>query len=531
MIVKRLIRPFIILLISLTAIAAHAVQLHSSPVQHEASSEALAQLVNDLRLQPFTELHHLVVVKNGRVVTELHATPYRATDPHNQFSASKMLTALAVGLTVQDGNLSLDDKVGDITVRHLLTMTSGKQVTQIRDTSDNWVESWLALPGTTPGKTFAYDTMNSFVLSAIVQRATGSTILELLNERIFQPMGINDVEWEQSPDGISTGGWGVRCSTVTMAMLGQLVLQRGQWDGEQLIDAQWIDAMTHDQLEAMGIKLTHTDDYNHGYGYQMWLNARPGTMRAQGNFGQLVYISPADSLVIAVNAATSDQLAILRVVQRDASLLSSNRATNKSLPNNLLALPFPQGQSWSYDSDTLLVTLASNKHGIQSLELRRDGARTWLDICKDDGTSERVALGYSHWEYNQLAGTPPYNIGAKNRFSGMEAGFHVAGAYAWQLGKLVVKLHYVDWYSALELAIDLNTGQVTLTDNTAANHPEVIPCELASNDAQAASPMCRTIWIAAWVALLAIVLVVAIVLAVRCMIGTHRKFGLGRHAR
>ena len=531
MIVKRLIRPFIILLISLTAIAAHAVQLHSSPVQHEASSEALAQLVNDLRLQPFTELHHLVVVKNGHVVTELHATPYRATDPHNQFSASKMLTALAVGLAVQDGNLSLDDKVGDITVRHLLTMTSGKQVTQIRDTSDNWVESWLALPGTAPGKTFAYDTMNSFVLSAIVQRATGSTILELLNKRIFQPMGINDVEWEQSPDGISTGGWGVRCSTVTMAMLGQLVLQRGQWGGEQLIDAQWIDAMTHDQLEAMGIKLTHTDDYNHGYGYQMWLNARLGTVRAQGNFGQLVYISPADSLVIAVNAATSDQLAILRVVQRDASLLSSNRATNKSLPSNLLAMPFPQGQSWSYDSDTLLVTLASNKHGIQSLELRRDSVRTWLDICKDDGTSEHIALGYNHWEYSQLAGTPPYNIGAKNRFSGMESGFHVAGAYAWRQGKLVVKLYYVDWYSALELAIDLNTGQVTLTDNTAANHPEVIPCELASNDAQAASPMCRTIWIAAWVALLAIMLLIAMVLAVRCMIGTHRKFALGRHAR
>ena len=527
MIAKRLISPFIALLISLTTIVAQAI----SPVQSGIYDEALAQLVNDLRRQPFTELHHLVIVKGGHVVTELHATPYRANDSHNQFSASKMLTALAVGLAVQDGHLSVDDKVGDITVRHLLTMTSGKQVNaQMRDTSDNWMESWLALPGTTPGKTFAYDTMNAFVLSAIVQRATGRTMLELLNERILLPMGITDVEWEQSPDGINTGGWGVRCSTRTMAMLGQLLLQRGQWDGKQLVDAQWIDMMTHDQLQAIGITPTHTDDYNHGYGYQMWMNARPGTLRAQGNFGQLVFISPADSLVIAVNAAISDQLAILRVVQRDAPLLTSRKDTNLPLPNNLLALQLPQGQCWSHDSDTLLVTLASNNHGIQSLELRRDGARAWLDICKDDGTSERVALGYNHWEYSQLAGKPPYNIGAKNRFSGMETGFHVAGAYAWQLGQLEVQLHYVDWYSALTLTIDLNRGQATLTDNTAANHPEVIPCELVSNDEQAASPMCRTVWLVGWVALLAILLILAIVLAVRCMIGTRCKFGLGQHA-
>ena len=207
---KLFLRPLVVLWMALATLVVSAGLPRSATNRQGVGSEALMQLINDLRSQPFTELHHLVVVKNGNIITEIHAAPYRATDTHNQFSASKMLTALAVGLAVQDGKLSLDDKLGDISVRHLLTMTSGKQVnTQIRDTSDNWMESWLALPGTAPGKKFAYDTMSAFILSALVQRATGCTMLDYLRERIFQPMGITDVEWELSPDGINTGGWGV----------------------------------------------------------------------------------------------------------------------------------------------------------------------------------------------------------------------------------------------------------------------------------------------------------------------------------
>lgn len=513
-----------VLWMALAALVAQAGLPLSAPAQQGVSSEALAQLINDLQLLPFTELHHLVIVKNGNIITEQHAEPYRPNDAHNQFSTSKLLTALAVGLAVQDGKLSLDDKVGSITVRHLLTMTSGKQVdATIRDTSDDWVESWQDLPGTMPGKTFAYDTMSSFILSALVQRATGRTVLDLLRERVFEPMGVTDVEWEQSPNGINTGGWGVRCRTLTMAMLGQLVLQRGQWEGKQLIETQWVDKMTRDQLQAFGITPTRADDYHHGYGYLMWMNALPGTFRAQGNFGQLVFISPADSLVVAVNAATSNQLAILRVVQRDAPLLSSSKPTAMILPCNLLALPLPQGQCWSHDSDTLLVELAPNHYGIQSLELRRSGEHAWLDLCKDDGTSEHIALGYNHWEYGRLAGTPPYNVHAKNRFSGMDKGFSVAGAYAWQLGRrLIVQLHYVDWCSALTLAIDLGKCQATLTINTDANHPEVIPCELMNNDEQAICHVGRTAWIASCVALLVIMFAIAVSLAVRCRIGKER---------
>ena len=518
---KLFLRPLVVLWMALATLVVSAGLPRSATNRQGVGSEALMQLINDLRSQPFTELHHLVVVKNGNIITEIHAAPYRATDTHNQFSASKMLTALAVGLAVQDEKLSLDDKLGDISVRHLLTMTSGKQVnTQIRDTSDDWMKSWLALPGTAPGKKFAYDTMSAFILSAFVQRATGCTMLDFLRERIFQPMGITDVEWELSPDGINTGGWGVRCSTLSMAMLGQLVLQRGQWNGKQLIDAQWIDMMIQDQLPSLGIIPSHRDDYNHGYGFQMWLNAYPGTVRAQGNFGQLVYIVPADSLVIAVNAAATDQLAILRVVQRDAPLLSSRKATNLPLLNNLLALPLPQGKCWSQDSDTLLVTLASNKHGIQSLELRRDSTCAWLDICRDDGTSERISLGCNHWEYGRLAGTPPYNIGAKNRFSGMDKGFSVAGAYAWTMGhQLIIQLHYVDWYSALSILIDLHRGVATLTSNTSANRPEIVTCSVDVNDQQTTFHACRTAWIAGCVALLVILFVIAMGFAVRCMIG------------
>lgn len=458
---------------------------------------AAAQLITDLAGQPDTELHHLIMAKDGIVIAEFHSTPFRATDGHNQFSASKMLTALAVGLAVDDGLLALDDKVVDhlqdklpatvtpalqaITIKHLLTMTSGKRVaTDIRSFSNNWAKRWLALPGIEPGQKFAYDTMTPFMLSAIVQRATGRTMLSYLYDRILQPMGITDVEWEMSPDSINTGGWGVRCSTESMAMLGQLLLRRGVWHGQQLISADWIDRMTSDQLTPMGVDPGHGDNYKWGYGYLMWRCPWSTGYRAEGNLGQFVIVDTALKLVLAFNAAAPDQSRLLPVIRQSLQRLATqtvNPASQEQLDSlcQQMSLPLVSGQQWSGSHDYLRLELKDNYFDIKSIALSRQNGHALATLRHPDNTTDTLPLGYNQWLYAPLQGKPYYYIDARNRYSGMTQGFAAAGNYAWaSSSRLLAQIYYVDWYSGILLDIDLAQQQLTATANQSPQWHEPI---------------------------------------------------------
>lgn len=454
------------------------------------NANTIIQFLQDVTQMSEVELHHLIIVKDGYVITEVHADPYRASDPHNLFSASKMFTALAVGLAVDDGSLSLDDKVidyfpdkcldsimpemADITVRHLLTMTSGKQVkAQIRDNSDDWAASWLALPGTTPGKTFAYDTMTPFILSAIVQRATGSTILDLLQSRILQPMGITDVEWEQSPDGINTGGWGVRCSAETMAMLGQLLLQQGCWDDRQLISREWAVQMTTEQLSAMGIEPLHSGEYNCGYGYLMWRCSWDTGYRAEGNYGQYIIIDPSLNLVIVTCGTIPSQSRMLSPVKNFVQRLSQNNSDLGSSDQQALddlcqsiQMDKASGRLWNSIYPCAHLILSENLMNIKELYLQHHYGNGQIVIVDDTGCCDTLSLGYNEWLYTPMRGKPYYNIAAKNRFSGMDRGFTAAGNFAWpSTEEIEIRIHHVDWYSAMILVINFNENKLSFTYN------------------------------------------------------------------
>ena len=488
----------------------------ATATQANTNHNVASQLARDIRLLPYTELHHLVILHNGQIITDAHALPYRNIDPHNQYSACKMLTSLAVGLAVDDGKLHLDDRVIDLfpnqspldqwpeieamTVRNLLTMTSGKEVaTAIRDTSSNWVTAWLALPQHMPGRHMLYDTMTSFMLSAIVQQVTGRNILDLLNERILQPIGITDMEWEQSPDKINTGGWGLRCSTLSMAKIGLLMLQHGQWGGHQLISTQWIEQMTTDQLTQFGIEATHTDEFHDGYGYQMWLCALPGSYRAQGNLGQLILVYPSDQIVIAVNCATPYQGEVLRLAQRYAPQLASIAGPQ---PVSLPAFDM-NGHEWNGDS--MHIELPDNNHDIKTLDVVRCNKQLMLTIGYDDGKSEHIPVGYGQWVYSKLRHTPPYNIGAMNRFSGMFRGFSVAARYSCHIGdKIEIWLQFVDWGTGLRLMIDRKIGSVTIIENKSPNRPEVLSINKSPLDTRASSK-----W---WIVIFALIFVTLITL-------------------
>lgn len=237
----------------------------STPEAEGVNPVLISNLCHVLDSNPEVELHHLMILRHGKVISEMHAAPYRATDKHLLNSASKTVTGMAVGLAVEDKLLSIDDKVSkhlrdkmpaeltpaldSLTVRHLLMMAAGrKEDVSIFMGEDDWLTQWFKGDFAAVGKEFHYDSMVTHALAMIVCRLTGKSLMEYVQERIFTPLHITDADWELAPDGVEIAGWGLRLQTESEAKLGQLMLQGGEWNGKQLISKHWIQEMTKRQI-------------------------------------------------------------------------------------------------------------------------------------------------------------------------------------------------------------------------------------------------------------------------------------------
>lgn len=272
-------------------------------------------------------MHSFMLVRHGHVVAEAWWKPESATKPHVLWSLSKSFTSTAIGFAVAEGKLTVDDPVikffpedlpGEISenlramkVHDLLTMSTGHQnEVGLRD-KPNWVQAFLAHPVPhKPGTHFQYNTPATYMLSAIVQKVTGQTVLEYLKPRLFEPLGIVEARWDESPQGISIGGYGLFLKTEDIAKFGQLYLQKGVWDNKPLLPATWIETATSKQVS------NGTDpnrDWTQGYGYQFW-RCRHNVFRGDGKDGQFCIVLPEEDAVIAITANTGDMQGELNLV-------------------------------------------------------------------------------------------------------------------------------------------------------------------------------------------------------------------------
>lgn len=294
-----------------------------------------AQGVDPAAIKAFVEtankeidtLHSLMIVRHGQVVAEAWWKPEGPEKRHVLHSLSKSFTSTAVGLAVTEGKLSVDDPVlkffpedapadpspnlKAMRVRDLLTMSTGHQ-TEAKFTDDtSWVKSFLAQPVPhKPGTHFMYNTPATYMCSAIVQKVTGQTILDYLKPRLFDPLGIENPDWSTSPQGVSVGGWGLHIRTEDIAKFGQLYLQKGKWEGKQLIPESWIELAT---LRQVSNGSNPESDWDQGYGFQFW-RCRHKAFRGDGAFGQFCIVLPEHDAVIAITADTKDMQAELNVV-------------------------------------------------------------------------------------------------------------------------------------------------------------------------------------------------------------------------
>jgi CubicO group peptidase (beta-lactamase class C family) len=293
-------------------------------------------------------MHSFMIVRHGKVVSEGWWEPEGADKPHIMNSLTKSFTSTAIGLAIRDGKLSLDDRVlkffpedapkdpsdnlKAMTVRHLLTMTCGHE-SEAKTGGKPTAKQFLDNPVPhEPGTFFKYNTLGSYVLSAIVTKVTGQTTLEYLTRRLFEPLGINTPQWNTSAEGISIGGYGLYLRTEDIAKFGQLVLQKGNWNGKQLIPRDWIEQATSKQVSNAVENRTQGLDWQQGYGFQFW-QCQHDAVRGDGAGGQFCIVIPGLDVVIAITAQTRNMQGILDVVWE--SLLPAFH--DKALPDDSAA--------------------------------------------------------------------------------------------------------------------------------------------------------------------------------------------------
>lgn len=445
----------------------------SEPEAQGVSSAGIDSFLNAVSRSK-NEFHSFIFLRHGKAIAQGWWNPYAPDLRHSLYSCSKSFTSTAVGFAVSEKLLSVNDKVisffsgslpdsvktylAALTVKDLLTMSVGQDpdpTAQLAFSSDNWVKDFLALPiKSTPGSKFLYNSMATYMLSAIVQKVTGQKEVEYLKPRLFDPLGIKGIDWEANTQGVNTGGWGLRVKTEDLAKMGQLYLQKGMWNGKQILPKAWVEEATTFKIDqAPGVSQSKKDssDWMQGYCYQFW-RCRHNAFRADGAFGQYIIVMPDLDAVIAITSETPDMQDELNLVWKyllpamHQAALPSDQSAEKNLKEHLAALSLPP-LSNSINATTALsktFTVDKNDLNISSISLRSDG-KTCDFTLNVDTAKYTFKLASGEWLPGVTKMQGPYLLlNAKEDFSTLSP-YKVEGSFGWKDNNILqLKLRYIE---------------------------------------------------------------------------------------
>jgi CubicO group peptidase (beta-lactamase class C family) len=288
----------------------------STPEAQGVDSRKLLEMFQDIKAKGGSDLHSILIFKNGYLITESYLPPYHKETLHNVKSASKSILSALVGIALREKYVrSLDQKVSEfypeyvndplkkeITLRHLLTMTAGLAWSYDQETASPVspfnLETWKVVPmRDTPGEKFEYNTMLAHMMSAVLTKASGKSTKEFADSFLFKPLGITDVQWSKDNKGIYLGGAELFLRPRDMAKFGLLYLNKGVWNGQQVVPKEWVEESTSPQL-SIGPDLHYPMAIK--YGYWWWIPAQG--YQARGYNGQYIIVRPDLKMVVAVTS-------------------------------------------------------------------------------------------------------------------------------------------------------------------------------------------------------------------------------------
>lgn len=449
----------------------------STPEAEGVSSKAIITFLDSAATSRH-EFHSFMFLRHGKVIAEGWWKPYSPDLIHTLNSASKSFTATAVGLAIAEKKLSLDDKVisffpeylpdtvsanlAELKVKDLLSMTVGlgrEPSFAVITKDDSWVRTFLSMPVVNkPGTKYMYNSTASYMLSAIVQKVTGQKVIDYLTPRLFNPLGIEGGDWEVDPEGINTGGWGLRLKTEDLAKFGQLYLQKGKWNGKQILQEEWVDDATslkiYQRPEMTQSKRDSSNDSQQGYCYQFW-RARNNSYMANGASGQFVLVIPEKDAVVIFTAESNDMWGELDMAWKyfypalkDEKLPEDEKSLSE-LKQRIAALALPVPAKNSNDAIVQKVSgktfnLAENNKHIKSVTLQINNEECNLNM-KIDSSSYDLAFGSGVWKSGVTTKKGPSIFGPAGANQDGLPPFKVNGAFTWKDDKtLELTLRYIE---------------------------------------------------------------------------------------
>jgi len=447
----------------------------SNPEAQGVSSQSIIDFLDAIS-QSQNEFHSFMILRHGKIIAQGWWNPYRSDLKHTMYSVSKSFTASAIGFAIAEKKLSVNDKVisffpdelpdtvgpylAALRVKDLLSMSVGMQpdpTGEIGGNHDDWIKAFFKTPIINePGTKFLYNSAASFMLSAIVQKVTGKKTLDYLQLKLFNPLGITGLDWEVNPQGINTGGWGLRLKTEDMAKFGQLFLQKGMWNGKQILPQSWItEASTKkiDQDPNAPQAKKDSSDWLQGYCYQMW-RCRNNEYRGDGAFGQYIIVMPDKDAVVVITSETSNMQSELNLVWKyllpsfhDKPIPADNK-TQAILKEKIasLALPVAKAGSSVVESKISGKTFAidSVNSNLKSIHFEFKNGDCWLSL-KTDSVTHTIAFGKDKWIQAETTKWGPYLVSKLKGNRTNISSFRIAGNYNWKDEKtLELTLRYIE---------------------------------------------------------------------------------------
>ena len=453
----------------------------SSPEQQGISSADILAFV-EAADKDIDTMNSFMLIRHGHVVAEGWWAPYGPETPHILYSLSKSFTSTAVGLAIAEGKLSLDDPVlkffpdeapaepsinlRAMRVRDLLRMNTGNQVEapiRVDDPSkqgEAWVKTFLSHPVPfKPGTHFLYNSPATYMLSAIVQKVTGLTVLDYLRPRLFDPLGFKDPSWISSPQGITAGAYGLSIRTEEIARFGELYLRKGSWNGKKLLPSAWVEQATSVQTSNGSAP---TSDWDQGYGFQFW-RSRHNSFRGDGAFGQFCLVIPELDAVVAITSGVRNMQQVMNLVwdkllpAMKPGRLPENAAARRQLQMRLsaLAVKIPNGSPSSPVAASVSgkwFVFPEPDWGIKAASFDFSAASPVLKVRTAAGETQ-TTIGINAWANN---GRGSFTNGL-DRFLSVPASPLVAASGAWSAEKtFTVKLVLCEtpFYSSLKFTFD-----------------------------------------------------------------------------
>jgi len=440
----------------------------SNPEAEGVSSKGIVDFLNAIDTGKI-EIHSFMFIRHGKVVAEGWWNPYGPDLKHIMYSASKTFTATGIGLAVAENRLKLSDKVVSffpaslpdtisdlmkmMTVKDLLMMSTGITAEPRIGQNDEWVRSFLSMsPASKPGTVFKYYNTATFMLSAIVQQVTGETLFDYLQPRIFKPLEIKGVDWDLNPQGINLGLMGLRLKTEDMGKFGQLMLQKGKWNGKQLIPEEWVSEATSFKIKSLGGNdkaPPELNDWVQGYCYQMW-RGRNNSVRLDGMAGQFVILLPDKDAVVVLTANAANTQKELDLVWnyllpaiKDNKPLTSDPDANTELTRKLLSLSIKPTAVASVPTTIPAkvsgknVVFAENNYGIQGIGFKFNN-----DICelsiKRENVTYSIKAGKDAWKLSNTGLTSLFSAPRAGSLKSIDANYRIlqpvirpAASYTW----------------------------------------------------------------------------------------------------